>query len=50
MCVGLPFFQGIKPLLKEVVLDLQVQIPVHYGPMLLLDCPVCKMLATTPPC
>jgi hypothetical protein len=49
MCVGLPFFRVLKPFLEGMVLDSCVQFAVHFSPMLLLDCPICMILAPTLP-
>jgi hypothetical protein len=49
MRVGLPFFRVFKPLLEGMVSNSRVQFAVHFSPMLLLDCPICMILAPTTP-
>jgi tRNA isopentenyl-2-thiomethyl-A-37 hydroxylase MiaE len=46
---GFTILLSKKNFLEVVPLEAWVQIPVHSSHMLLLDCPICMMLATIPP-
>ncbi len=48
VCMALPVFQVLSPLLEVVVVDTRVQNAVPSSPMLLIDYPIRMMLALTP--